>query len=71
MSKCITWKKCVKNAIKTFKKHHPHKKVDLKDILKKAKKDYAKTKGKGHHSRAAATKKRTSSKKRRTRKSRK
>jgi hypothetical protein len=68
MSKCITWKHCVKNAIKTFKKQNPHKKVDLKSILKKAKVDYAKTKGKRHSS---ATKKRSATKRRRTRRSRK
>lgn len=68
MSKCTTWKLCVKNQIKTFKKKHPGKKMNLKDLLKKAKAEYSKEKKGGSKPK---TRKRHSTHKRRTRKHKK
>lgn len=63
-----TWKDCVKNQIKTFKKKHPGKKMNLKELLKKAKLEYAKEK-KGVSK--PKTHKRSLTRKRKTRKHRK
>lgn len=72
MSKCTTWKDCVKNMIKTFKKKHPKQKIQLKNILKMAKVQYAKEKKTSPSTGKSNTKKRkSSSRKRKTRKNRK
>ena len=63
MSKCTTWKKCVKKTIKTFKKQNPRKKINLKKMLMIAKVQYAKEK--------KGTKKRSPASTRRTRKQKK
>lgn len=61
MSKCTTWKKCVKKTISTFKKNNPNKKIYLKELLQIAKVEYAKEKKdkKGTAKRAQARKRRT------------